>query len=55
MMTMLGVMLERHGRQLPVVNGIPAYTDQALPGNQSQSVQQRPVSGSFSQHNDHTS
>ena len=25
-MTMLGVMLERHGRQLPIVNGVPAYS-----------------------------
>ena len=32
-MTMLGVMLERYGRQLPVVNGIPAYTDQARAAN----------------------
>lgn len=40
MMTMLNVMLERHGRQLPVVNEASAYAYQALAGNQSRSVQQ---------------
>jgi hypothetical protein len=31
MMMMLGVMLERHGRQLPVVNGVPAYPIKPAP------------------------
>jgi hypothetical protein len=31
MMTTRGVMLERHGRQLPVINGASAYANQALP------------------------
>jgi hypothetical protein len=35
MMTMLGVMLERHGRQLSVVNGASAYADRARAANLS--------------------
>jgi hypothetical protein len=35
MMMMLGVMLERHGRQLPVVNGASAYADWAGAANLS--------------------
>ena len=35
MMTMFGAMLERHGRQLPVVNGASAYADRARAANLS--------------------
>ena len=35
MMTMRGVMLERHGRQLPVVNEASAYADRARAANLS--------------------
>jgi len=42
MKTTLGVVLERHGRPLPVVNGASAYADEALAGNRSRSVQYCP-------------
>jgi hypothetical protein len=35
MMTMRGVMLERHGRRLPVVNEASAYADRARADNLS--------------------
>jgi hypothetical protein len=31
MMTMRSVMLERHGRSLPIVNGVPAYPIKPAP------------------------
>ena len=50
MMTMLGVMLERHGRQLPVVNGGSAYPIKPAPAIKADPCNKAAESGDESEH-----